>query len=139
MSICNIFLLFINCLLLVNATNTWVFGKLGSLRIVYTQLFGGDQIYLYNCRYHKDRSKVYCDFENEKYRNKELYVMIPLWGDTFNDNDVINSLEIIDQYGEYAANGCVCVTSLWETIEKGDTYTPCSGISPSNGKEIAGF
>jgi len=138
MNIFTILLLFINYLILVNATDVWKFGEMGSLRIVHSRIFNDAQIYLFNCRYHKESSRVYCDFKDSKYRNQNLLVKIQLWGDKFDDNDVINKLDVtfIDQYGEYAANGCIGVTSLWETIEAGDTYTPCSGIKPSKGEEM---
>jgi len=64
--------------------------------------------------------------------------MIPVWGDKFDNDDVIITWEIkfINHFGQYAANYYVAVTSIWEIIEAGDTYTPCSSIYYSKGKEM---
>jgi len=131
MNLISFILLITLCLTLINAINVDDLQiEIKDLHIVVPD---NVDVYVNNCRYHQGSKRVNCDFVKEEYREKKLYITIPVESEgEFKSNDQILKWDLAEcQYNYIIPNDnnnmCYFINELaytnsFEINEVDDTY-----------------
>jgi len=125
MKLLNLFLLITLCFTLIKALDlNNIPMDIAHLDLKIADLGTTNDPKISSCNYNQNERKIYCEFENSKY--KDLYLTIPIyWNFELRPFDEIKEWKLIQcDSTKCIDDNIIAYSSVYEIIEAGDRYEP---------------